>query len=322
MTKLVAVLVWVCLILVVGYSGAVRVTGPSTTRVEVAAPAVDSSGLQGVRFPSDVKFEIDSNTQVAPYKTFIGTVRQYLTSEIVKGFPSMNPEEVTGTDRYGLVKLQIRGSDPLISITLVININDLYVVGFGANNSNAVPADAFYYLKYNSSLPDLYADAVNRFGATTQAVRLDYEGSYPQLGDRTKVPLGRQPFIDAITKFYNHKNPNELKASFLVVIQMIPEAVRSGFVTNFVAENFYKTAPANDTVTDVENSWSKLSKAVRGSASDGTLPRSFDFAGLETITTVALIRKYEVVSLLLPDRSKSFDDDCCSTRPYYMHLAS
>ncbi|KAJ4848526.1 hypothetical protein Tsubulata_027007 [Turnera subulata] len=276
-----------------------------------------SGGLQGINklFPSNVKFEIGSNTQAAPYKTFIGTVRQYLTSEIIKGFPSMNKKLVTGTDRYGLVKVQIRGSPA--SVTLVIEINNLYLAGFGANNSNADPADAYYYFTYSSQDPDAYADAVQRFGSTTTAVRLRYGDSYRELGGRSKVPLGRKPFIDAITKLYNHQDLNELKASFVVVIQMISEAVRSGFVTNFVAENFYSPASANDTVTKLENNWSKLSKAVRDSGPDGTLTEEIDLDGLEKIKTLAQIQTYELVSLLLPDRRKRVsDDDCCSIRPY------
>ncbi|KAJ4848529.1 hypothetical protein Tsubulata_027012 [Turnera subulata] len=90
----------------------------------------------------------------------------------------MNKKLVKGTDRYGLVKVQIRGSP--VSITLVIDINDLYLVGFGANNSNARPTDAYFYFKYSSTNPHEYADAVKRFGKTTQAVLLNYEGSYSQ----------------------------------------------------------------------------------------------------------------------------------------------
>ncbi|KAJ4849233.1 hypothetical protein Tsubulata_011484 [Turnera subulata] len=300
MTKLVAVLVWGCLILVVGYSGAVGVVGVEGDEL------YNSSGLQGINklFPSNVKFEIDSNTQAAGYKTFIGTVRQDLTSETIKDFPSMNKEVVTGTERYGLVKVQIGGSP--VSVTLVIDINNLYLVGFGANNSNANPADAYYYFKFSSTKPDAYADAVKRFGSTTKAMPLNYEGSYPQLGNRSTVPLGRKPFIDAITKLYNHEELNKLKASFIVVIQMIPEAVRSGHVTNFVANNFKNPASADVKVTSVENNWSKLSKAVRDSASDGTLKEAINLAGWETITTLAQIRNYEMVSLLLPDRRQSF----------------
>ncbi|KAJ4849229.1 hypothetical protein Tsubulata_011479 [Turnera subulata] len=317
MTKLVAVLfVWVCLILVVGsYSGgAARVIEPSSTRVvEVVEEPGEEDGLLNKKFPSNVVFEIDRNTLVAPYKTFIATVRDYLKSETIRGFPSMNRQLVTGTDRYGLIKVQIRGSP--VSVTLVIDINNLYLVGFGAKNPNADPADAFYYLTYSAQNPDGYADAVALFGRTTQPVRLRYEGSYLQLGDRSRVPLGRQPFIDAIQKFYEHRNPNDLKASFLVVVQMIPEAVRSGYVTNFVGDKFNNPAPASVTVTDVENNWSKLSKAVRDAAANGNLQQTIRLSGLEPITTLRQIQNYQLVSLLLPERPRSFSDDfdCCST---------
>ncbi|KAJ4823061.1 hypothetical protein Tsubulata_043168 [Turnera subulata] len=235
------------------FGSSTSISGRSAGAVE-GDELYNSSLLQGInKIPRDVMFEIDSNTQAAPYKTFIGTVRQYLTTETIKGFPSMNKKLVEGTDRYGLVKVQIRGSP--VSVTLVIDINDLYLVGFGANNSNARPTDAYFYFKYNLTHPEAYADAVERFGRNTQAVLLKYEGSYPQLGDRSKVPLGRKPFIDD---------------------------------------------------ADVENKWSKLSKAVRNSAPDGTLKEAINLDGLEKITTLAQIQKYELVSLLLPDRRESF----------------
>ncbi|KAJ4848528.1 hypothetical protein Tsubulata_027011 [Turnera subulata] len=83
---------------------------------------------------------------------------------------------------------------------------------------------------------------------------------------------------------------------------MISEAVRSGYVTKFVADNFDKNASASATVSDVENNWSKLSKAVRNAASDGTLKEPINLRGLKEIKTLAQIQKDELVSLLLPDR--------------------
>ncbi|KAJ4849642.1 hypothetical protein Tsubulata_017752 [Turnera subulata] len=273
--KLSSVVAWVCLILVVG-----------AARTHQAAV--------------DVKFSLDEG---ATYETYneglIIPLRKALTSGYVQTIAAMSDKKVTGLARYGLVRIQVRES----LVTVVIDINNLYVVGVHSNNPKAKPPNAYYYLKESNGkqvIPDGYKDAVGLFQGAS-ALPLGYEGSYIALGNRGAVNLGRQPLINAITTLYYRKEAiNDWKKRFLVIIQMVSEAVRSGFVANGVKERFVNESPPDADIVEVENSWVKSSKAVRAAKSNGNLAEPIVLPSGTQIKTISDVKKVELVSLLSP----------------------
>ncbi|KAJ4848530.1 hypothetical protein Tsubulata_027013 [Turnera subulata] len=217
--------------------------------------------------------------------------------------PFMSDTKVVGVARYGVFRIQIRE----VLVSVVIDINNLYVVGFHSNNPKAQPTpNAYYYLKENDGgkvIPDGYKDAEKLFDGAT-GLPLGYEGSYIALGSRKAVPLGRQPLINAISALYYRKEPiNDWKKRFLVIIQMVSEAVRSGLVANGMKERFedWENSPPDDDILAVENSWVKSSKAVRGAdKATGNLPELIELPSGTVIKNINDVKKVELVSLLSP----------------------
>ncbi|KAJ4849231.1 hypothetical protein Tsubulata_011482 [Turnera subulata] len=255
--------------------------------------------------PVDVGFSMDEETTYETYnKYLVLPIRDALTSSFVwDTIPSMPDNKVGGLYRYGLVRIKIQQ----MFVTVVIDINNLYVVGFHSNNPTAKPTpNAYYYLTERQGdkvIKDGYKDAVGLFqGATDLA--LGYEGSYIALGSRTAVPLGKQPFINAISALYYRKTGQDTwKKWFLVIIQMVSEAVRSGFVANGVKERFEygEDSPPDDDILAVENSWLKSSNAVRGAdKATGNLAEPIVLPCGKEINTINDVKEVELVSLLCP----------------------
>ncbi|KAJ4828724.1 hypothetical protein Tsubulata_033118 [Turnera subulata] len=246
---------WVCLILVVellGCSGAVRVDPYSSTGSEY--PAANKYSLK--IFPT-VEFNLDSRAPVRRYTDFILKIRSLLNSGIINGIASMPASVLTGLARYGLLRINVASTQQFVVI-VVIELNDLYVVGFHCNN-------VYHYLRFSETNPDGYADSERLFDATTTTFRLlPYDGNYGAGG--RKVGLSRQRLIDALTIILNNPvDVYQLRPSFMVVAQMISEAARSGYVMKFVTDNYVldKGAKATEEVKAVENGWSTMSKTVR-----------------------------------------------------------
>ncbi|KAJ4835105.1 hypothetical protein Tsubulata_037224 [Turnera subulata] len=286
----VQVAAWVCLTLVVG-SGAVRV-GPSRMEEEgVEYPHHKYSAFQ------NVQFSINYETSKAKYEAeLIDVMRNQLKSSTDDffGIPSLPSKKVTGTNRFGLVILTYEQ----LSVSLVIDVNNIYVVGFYSNNPKANPPKAYYYFTGDST----YKDAVKLFDKDTKALSLGYGADYTALGGRSGVLLGRTELISAVEQLYYRKDINALKSKFVVIIQMISECVRSDFVLNGVSKYFeeYEGKAADGDMQYVENNWESNSKAVRGakSATENfgtpiTLPES-----KKVIKNVQDVIKVGLVSLL------------------------
>ncbi|KAJ4840682.1 hypothetical protein Tsubulata_050558 [Turnera subulata] len=261
--SVVAAWAWVCLTLLVvelGCSGAVRVDPYSSSgsgTLEEYYPATTADKYYSNIFPT-VEFNLDARAPVRRYTDFILKIRSQLNSGIINGIASMPARVLTGIDRYGLLRINVASTQQFV-VTVVIDLNDLYVVGLHCNN-------VYYYLKFSQANPDAYRDSKKLFDSkTTKFVLLPYEGSYGELGGRN-VNLGRQPLIDALTIVAKvNVDVYQLRPTFVVVVQMISEAVRSGYVMNFVADNYASARGAKATleVQAVENEWSSMSKSVR-----------------------------------------------------------
>ncbi|KAJ4849230.1 hypothetical protein Tsubulata_011481 [Turnera subulata] len=270
----------------------------------------------------DVEISMDEGTTYETYnEDLILPIRNSLKSGYINTIPNMSEKEVVGTARYGVFRIQIQ--EALVSV--VIDINNLYVVGFHSNNAKAKPPNAYYYLKENNGkevIPDGYKDAVGLFQGAT-ALPLGYEGSYIAMGNRASVALGRQPLINAITTLYYRKEAiNDWKKRFLVIIQMVSEAVRSGFVGNGVMERFedWENSAPDEDIVEVENSWVKSSKAVTGAKTyAGDLVEPIVLPSGTVIKTINDVKKVGLVSLLnpsyLPTSRRGTLQSATSTRP-------
>ncbi|KAJ4848525.1 hypothetical protein Tsubulata_027006 [Turnera subulata] len=293
--RVVAAGAWVCLFLLVellGSSGAVRV-GPYSD----PTPAGNKYSLKIFR---PVEFYLTSGSPVGSYTRFIDKIRRQLNWGIINGIASMQPRVLTGIAQYGLLRIQVTNKVQQFWVTVVLDLNDLYVVGFHCNN-------VYYYLQKSVKkgkivTKDGYADSKGLFVAGTTFVDLPYEGSYPAMGGR-EVNLGRQPLIDRLTILLNRPaNLYQLGPTFVVVAQMISEAVRSGYVMNFVAKNYVgRGAPTTIKEQAVENKWSTMSTIVRNTRGDKLSNKVILIASgndkwvVETLTD---IQKDELVSLL------------------------
>ncbi|KAJ4839636.1 hypothetical protein Tsubulata_045199 [Turnera subulata] len=248
---------WICLTLVVG-SGAVRV-GPS--RVEEEGEEYPHDLYPAEKISSTfktVEFYFDQATSTKEYKAkLINVMRNQLKSTVsFFGIPSLPTKKVTGVDRFGLVTLNYSSE---AAVSLVIDVNNLYLVGFYSNNPKANPQKAYYYFTGDAG----YRDAVQLFDTDTKVESLGYGEDYGSLGDRSKVDLGRVPLISAVEELYYRKNRGVWKSKLIVLIQMVSEFVRSDLVMNRVLEKFEHRMPAHNDVQFVENNWTKNSKAVR-----------------------------------------------------------
>ncbi|KAJ4850452.1 hypothetical protein Tsubulata_030393 [Turnera subulata] len=291
---------WVCLTLLVvelGCSGAVRVDPYSSTATDKYSSNI---------FPTQ-DFNLDPRGSVRSYTNFIAKIRSLLNWGIINGIASMPPRVLTGIDRYGQLRINVASTQQFV-VTVVIDLNDLYVVGFHCNN-------VYRYLTFSQAEPDKYGDSKGLFDSkTTTFVRLPYDGSYAALGGRD-VNLGRQPLINALTILLNPADVYQLKPTFVVVIQMIPEAVRSGYVMNFVAANYAseRGAKATEEVKAVENSWSTMSKTVRKTKGNELANPIVLIAGQWVVTTLTEVQNQQLVSLLKYDPKQTnfpdLDDD-------------
>ncbi|KAJ4848536.1 hypothetical protein Tsubulata_027022 [Turnera subulata] len=278
---------WVCLILLVeffGSSGAVRIDPYSDP-----APANNKHSLKV--FPR-VDFYLDSGSPVRRYTDFILKIRSFLNWGIIDGIASMQPKVLTGIDRYGLLNIRVTNKVQQFWVTVVLDLNDLYVVGFHCNN-------VYYYLRLSETKPRGYADSEGLFDVTTTKVLLPYDGGYGALGGRD-VNLGRQPLIDALTMVSKDRvDVYQMRTSFVVAIQMISEAVRSGYVMNFVAKYYVgRGAPTTINEQAVENSWSTMSKIVRETRGNKLSKTVVLIGGKWEVKTLREIQKDELVSLL------------------------
>ncbi|KAJ4848534.1 hypothetical protein Tsubulata_027020 [Turnera subulata] len=291
---------WVYLFLLVellGSSGAVRIDPYSDP-----APANNNYSLKV--FPR-VDFYLDSGSPVRRYTDFILKIRSYLNWGIINGIASMQPKVLTGIARYGLLRIQVTNKVQQFWVTVVLDLNDLYVVGFHCNN-------VYYYLRSSEKNPTGYADSKELFVAGTIFVNLPYDVRYDGLGGR-KVDLGRQPLIDRLTILLNRpENLYQLAPTFVVVAQMISEAVRSGYVMNFVAQNYVgRGAKPTLKVQAVENSWSTMSKIVRETRGNKLSKKVILIGGKWEVETLTEVQKDELVSLLkyVPPKKTDFPHD-------------
>ncbi|KAJ4828721.1 hypothetical protein Tsubulata_033114 [Turnera subulata] len=194
---------WVCwILLLVGAGGVWPISGVELQQEDMPDPA-DKYPMRLQAFCT-LEFILDKATTVEEFKEFILRIRSLLTSGYVRDdFPSMSKEKASGMNRYRQIRILI----PEGVVTIVININDLYVAGFHCNNPDAPTTseqstNAYFYLQEDKGNPDGFCDAVGLFEGAT-AAGLGYRVRYGSLGDqREETRLGRDELIEAIASFY------------------------------------------------------------------------------------------------------------------------
>lgn len=127
-----------------------------------------------------------------------------------------DPSSVTISDRYVLVELSNWADTP---ITVAIDVTNLYVMGYRSTNQSyffpdAPPTSTLLTEMTHNPLP---------FGSAYPA--LEHEA-----GDRSRIYLGMIELEESIQDLYNYRRGN-LARSFIVVIQMISEAVRFRYLS-------------------------------------------------------------------------------------------
>ena len=180
---------------------------------------------------------------------------------------------VRGPPVHGLLRLRDRSTVPISQrfilvelynyeptpITLAIDVTSLYVVGYRTGN-------LFYYFL------DSAVDTSGIF-RELRHIELPFNSSYPALqheaGARINIPLGIAELDQSIQDLRHYRRP-DLARSFIVVIQMVSEAVRFRYIENLVVlsirpdgsrQNFRPTR----TMISLENNWDTLSTSIQQS---------------------------------------------------------
>lgn len=211
-------------------------------------------------------FDLDSSDG-ASYSKFIGDLRARLKdpNRSYFGVPMIRRYDRL---QYMYVELESAQGN---SITLAIRMNDLYVDGYSYKYRGQQLRARFLKLEtptiQQQVEKNLFTDATNN------DKDIGYDGSYAQLEakaelDRMKLKLGSQnleTYINEIT-YKDYTKPKEFIKTearlLLIVIQMVPEAIRFKYIENKIKVNFLAGYAPDLRAIDLEKNWEKLSKAI------------------------------------------------------------
>nr|ACV85688.1 ricin-like protein 6 [synthetic construct] len=200
------------------------------------------------------------------YRTFINAMRRQLLigDDVRHQIPVLrNRVGFPINQRFVLVQLTNQAE---LSITLAVDVTNVYVVGYRAGNN------AYFFHPDNpedaEAITHLFTDAQSR-------QTFSFGGNYDRLeqlgGLRENIELGNGPLEDAISALYYYSTGGTqlpaLARSFMVCIQMISEAVRFQYIEGEMRTRIRynrRTAP-DASVIRLENSWRRLSTAIQES---------------------------------------------------------
>nr|XP_018902288.1 PREDICTED: ribosome-inactivating protein luffaculin 1-like [Bemisia tabaci] len=183
-------------------------------------------------------------------------------------FPRLCPKNRLGRDeRFVRVKFDF-GHNKVV--TFAVDASNLYIVGFAVNHEKA-------YL-FTAESPDdkLPTDF---FGRGIKSTKDMGPGNYDDMekasGARTGVQLGLESLNTAIYQLAGKPDDLRVRAnSLLVVIQMVSEAARFGYVEHRV-NNWVSSYPDLKTI-NLENKWGTISEQIqKADAKTGKLPAPF-----------------------------------------------
>ncbi|RWR91464.1 type 2 ribosome-inactivating protein cinnamomin III precursor [Cinnamomum micranthum f. kanehirae] len=206
------------------------------------------------------------NATKTSYTQFIEALRAQLASgEEPHGIPVMRERStVPDSRRFILVELSNWAADS--PVTLAVDVTNAYVVAYRTGSQS-------FFLREDNPDP-----AIENLLPDTQRYTFPFSGSYTDLervaGERREeIQLGMDPLENAISALWisNLNQQRALARSLIVVIQMVPEAVRYRFIEYRVRESItraemFRPDPA---MLSLENNWSALSNAVQQSNQGG-----------------------------------------------------
>ncbi|KAD5507814.1 hypothetical protein E3N88_15517 [Mikania micrantha] len=108
-------------------------------------------------------------------------------------------------------------------ITVIIDTENVYVVGYVETRSSSSLRPTLHYLRDNPS-EALLLQAFHNPHYTHS--RLGFAGNYDSLPSRETIPIGHGALNDAIRNLYYGGSQRSQEISVLVIIQMVAEAVR------------------------------------------------------------------------------------------------
>ncbi|KAF0917881.1 hypothetical protein E2562_021534 [Oryza meyeriana var. granulata] len=207
------------------------------------------------------------------YQDFIAELREHLRSdEESHGIPlTRRQTSVTIQTRFVLAELSNWAGQ---SVTLALDVTDAYVVGYRAGNHSV-------FLRPDR--PDV-DEAIEHLFTHTERVMLTFTGSYDALTrasgvgmEREEVELGAGALEESISAMHryarqpSHQLQTPLVRAFFVTIQMVSEASRFRYIQHDFSQRilYSRNTPPDPSVTTLENSWGRLSGAIRNSGEGG-----------------------------------------------------
>uniref|UniRef100_A0A7C9CVI1 rRNA N-glycosylase n=1 Tax=Opuntia streptacantha TaxID=393608 RepID=A0A7C9CVI1_OPUST len=203
------------------------------------------------------------------------TKRSFFGVPMIRWFPRL---------QYMYVELKSTAGN---SITLAIRMSDLYVDGYSYRYRGRELRARFFDL--DATVKDqvkekLFPDAKN----TDKDIK--YEGSYVKIQakaeiNRMNLNLGKETletYIDGISyKDYKSKEFIRFEARLLlIVIQMVPEAVRFKYIQDKVGNGFSKGVTPDSKMIDLELAWDTLSVTIAAATDQNVVANIIGDMGL------------------------------------------
>lgn len=197
------------------------------------------------------------------YTEFLEALRKQLASDykrheipVLRGFNDVS----AGEEEFLLVKLT---NDAGKSITVALDITCVNVVAYQAEQQSFFLSDA-----PESAFSDLFI--------RTEKKKLAFGGDYAELEKtaaaiRQSINIGMLPLDEAITSLYGGSSTpaNILARSFIVISQMVSEAVRFRYIEQQVRfsirKDGYRSFLPDFAMIELENNWERLSTEIQGS---------------------------------------------------------
>ncbi|KAJ4823283.1 hypothetical protein Tsubulata_028460 [Turnera subulata] len=228
------------------------------------------------------------NAIVETYRAFIKALRDAVSSGREVEFMAVLRNATTVPANQRFIEVVLTNDVPDTAITLAIDITNMYVVAYRSGDSCWFLDDADYppnAAPGSSVFPDIPA------GPRRRTLRFSgrYEGGNHSLqsvagSNREGIELGMTMLGQAIGLLSRGDavRDSERARSFIIIIQMISEAVRFQYIENRVTDHMpvvegdqYDGLFEPDMhMLSLENSWSDLSQQIqRAQANGGAFPR-------------------------------------------------
>lgn len=210
------------------------------------------------------------NADQNSYMQFIAALLDKLvTGDVRYAIPVLRESTtVPNSQRFVLVELSNWAGE---SITLAIDVTNLYVVGYRAGSR-------FHYF---DDAPPAVSDLFPDIGTQSRSP-IPFGGSYIELeraanADRSDIELGIISLEQAISQLHRTGEASIQRTtwarSLMICIQMVSEAVRFRYIAERVGRGLSSGYTPDPPMLSLENNWGALSSAVQQS-SQGVFTRS------------------------------------------------